>query len=84
MSTTRNSELYVSWDTAKRLRFLADVESMTCGDELAESVLIDWMKAKYPDLDATMDKAERARRKVLDEAREELKRGKAHYTNPAS
>lgn len=66
MSATRNFNLYVSAQTAALLRCAAENEGLATSDELAETLILAGLKAKYPHLeivaarDAQRRKANRA------------------------
>ena len=72
MSAIRNAELYLPMELVSKLRFIADVANHDCADSYAAEVLEEHLAAMYPNLESVMDAANRARRKVLDEAKQAL------------
>lgn len=68
----RSATIYVSHALAARLRFVAELAGKTCADEYAEQALTEHVAAMYPQLDAVMHRANEAKKKVLEQARQEL------------
>jgi short-subunit dehydrogenase involved in D-alanine esterification of teichoic acids len=73
MSKPRTSELYITAELAEKLRMAADVTDTSCADEYAERVLTEHIAAKYPNFDAVLAEARKARKKVIEDAKAALK-----------
>ena len=73
MSKPRTGEIYVTADLAEKLRMAADVTDATCADEYAEKVLTEHIAAMYPNFDEVLAEARKARKKVIEDAKDALR-----------
>ena len=67
--TTRDSSVYVSWQTRKGLGYVPKEDDETI-DSLAEKILADWLKANHPNIVEHMKsqyEADKAFRELLGE-----------------
>lgn len=73
MSAIRTDKVYLSTESLRRLRFLADVNGFECVEDQLAVMIQYYMLREYPDLESVFEQANRARKKILEEARQRLR-----------